>query len=289
MEVKAFLISFEKSLIANGFSPESARRHTLKVANSLKDTDKHKIHAMTDDSGVVKMARNYATKIKALTAEHTAVNAASTNAANDATQKTPATATAVKEDSDDNVENEEDSVAVLKPGKKISKKKERDTKHVTKTAHAVTQKVDAVKHKKVELTESGKKNYHKWLMSKGVFVLAGLILAYIGVLLVYILIALLISVLVAFLVAVAAVGCIGTLAGLIYGVITLFSVVPEGIYEIGLALVIMAVTLALSIAIYNLAVRVVPILWKRFSQYLKEKRTDLRNKLNDIRTECNSK
>ena len=96
-------------------------------------------------------------------------------------------------------------------------------------------------------------------------------------------------ILVAFLVAVAAVGCIGTLAGLIYGVITLFSVVPEGIYEIGLALVIMAVTLALSIAIYNLAVRVVPILWKRFSQYLKEKRTDLRNKLNDIRTECNSK
>lgn len=288
MEVKAFLISFEKSLIANEFSPESARRHTLKVANSLKDTDKNKIHAMTDDSGVVKMARNYAAKIKALTAEHAAVDIASTDNSDKAEQRS-VTATAVKEDGSDGVDNDEDSVTVVKPGKKLSKKNARDTKHVTKTAHAVTQKVDTVKHKKVELTESGKKNYHKWLMSKGILVLAGLIFAYIGVLLVYILIALLISVLVAFLVAVAAVGCIGTLAGLIYGVITLFSVVPEGIYEIGLALVIMAVTLALSIAIYNLAVRVVPILWKRFSQYLKEKRTDLRNKLNDIRTECNSK
>ena len=249
------------------------------------------------------MANNYASRIKALSArEHVIEN--NQNTATISTEFSGSVAdqeaevkrspvitvpTEMLPDSDSN-DSEADSVQIDRKTKKRSKENKDNPKNVTKTAHAVTQKVDAVKkNKKVELTETGKKNYRKWLMSKGVGVLAGLIFAYILVFFIYALIALLISVLVAFLVVVAAIGCIGTLAGLIYGVITLFSVVPEGIYEIGLALVIMAVTLALSIAIYNLAVRVVPILWKRFSQFLKEKRTDLRNKLNDIRTECNAK
>ena len=306
MQIKTFLISFENSLIANGFSPESARRHTLKIAKSLKETDKNKIHAMENGDDVVKMADNYSARIKALSArEHVVENSQDTatvstefrgSVADHESGRSPVK-TAVKEETVEDVNELDDPDEIIinkKNSKKQSKKeKEKDkdeSKKVTKTAHAVTQKVDAVKkNKKVELTETGKKNYRKWLMSKGVGVLAGLIFAYIGVFFVYALIALLISLLVAFLVIIAAIGCIGTLAGLIYGVITLFSVVPEGIYEIGLALVIMAVTLALSIAVYNLAVRVVPILWKRFSQFLKEKRTDLRNKLNDIRTECNAK
>ncbi len=298
MEIKAFLISFEKSLIANGFSPESARRHTLKIAKSLKESDKNKIHSMNDASAVSKMADNYASRIKALSArEHVVENNQDTQtianqfSASTAEQSADAPVkTAVKpEETNDSVQSDDNDL-IIKKNKRSFKKSKAD-KHVTETAHAITQKVDSVKpkYKKVELTPSGKVHYRKWLMSKGVLILAGLIIAYIGVFLVYLLIALLISALVAFLIAVAAVGCIGTLAGLIYGVITLFSVLPEGIYEIGLALVIMAVTLAFSIAIYNLAVRVVPILWKRFSQYLKEKRTDLRNKLNDIRTECNGK
>jgi len=69
--------------------------------------------------------------------------------------------------------------------------------------------------------------------------------------------------------------------------IKLFSVVPEGVYEIGLALVILAVTLAASIGIYNLAVRIVPILWKRFTEFIRDKKDKLRTKLNKVRTECN--
>ncbi len=298
MEIKSFLIKFENSLISNGFSPESARRHTLKIAKSLKETDKNKIHSMNSDDTVVKMADNYASRIKALSArEHVVENDQNTetisNKFSEAVEsqkvadERSGTGTALAE-RDGNDENEADDEVDVKKSRKRGAKND---KRVTKTAHAVTQKIDSVKkkNKKVELTESGKRYYRKWLMSKGMLIFSGLIIAYIGVLLVYMLIALLISILVAFLVAVAAIGCIGTLAGLIYGIITLFSAVPEGIYEIGLALVIMAVTLAFSIAIYNLAVRVVPILWKRFTQYLHERRTYLRNRLNDVRTECNGK
>ena len=144
------------------------------------------------------MANNYASRIKALSArEHVIENSQNTAtistefrgsvADQEAVDKITLVKTAVKEDiPDDSTPDDDDGVEIAKKKNRRSKKEKDDPKYVTKTAHAVTQKVDAVKkNKKVELTETGKKNFRKWLMSKGIGVLAGLIFAYIGIFLVY--------------------------------------------------------------------------------------------------------
>lgn len=266
MEVKTFLISFEKALIADGFSSESARHHTLKIAKSLKDTDKKRIHAMQDDAAITTLAGNYASRIRSINeASHTG------NEIND-------TATIAKQFN----KSSDKSFAHTKSRTKTKIK-------VNKTPHATTQKIDVVRgrNQKVELTSEGRKKYFKWMFSSGLGTALLVIGASCAYIIVYALIALLIACLVTILVAIAAIGCVATLAGLIYGVIKLFSVVPEGIYEIGLALLILGITLAVSISLYNLAVRIVPILWTKFTAYVRTKRGELREKLNKVRTECN--
>ena len=282
MEVKAFLISFEKSLIEDGFSSESARHHTLKIAKSLKDSDKAKIHAMQSTAPVKRMASSYAAKIKSFNKTEEVVDTES-DTVTIARQFSESTATSPDFKTGSLEANTKDDVTV-----KVRYETSTKTK-IQKTEHATTQKIDVVKQKdkKVRLTPEGRSRYLKWSFSSGLSVWAGAALFAAASLFVYILISVLITSLVVILVAFAAIGVVGTLAGLIYGIIKLFSVVPEGIYEIGLALVILAVTMAVGIGLYNLAVRIVPILWKRYTSYVKEKRILLRTKLNKIRTECN--
>jgi len=278
MEVKTFLIIFEKSLIANGFSSESARHHTLRVAKSLKDADKIRIHTMQNDSGIKNLADNYSKRIKDL-------------ASGDNKEKVPTrTGTTNGKPNKDSIDNRRTiSAPPAPPAKKELALKTPKDNRIKKTAHASTQKIDVIKtkNKKVELTPEGRSKYIKWMFTNGLGTGVLLVLSSIAIIIVYALIAILISALVLVLVALAALGCIATLAGLIYGLIKLFSVVPEGVYEIGLALVILAVTLAASIGIYNLAVRIVPILWKRFTEFIRDKKDKLRTKLNKVRTECN--
>ena len=280
MEVKTFLITFEKSLIADGFNNESARQHTLKIAKSLKDSDKAKIHSMQSDAPIVRMAKNYAARVRAEEAEYgksdintTTIDRQFHSADETATyQTTPAA----------------EQIAVKERPESVTFRR-RKKSAASNTPHATTQKLDVVKSKpqKVKLTPEGRSLYTKWVFSKGIPTWCAVFFAAIASFAVYALIAILIASLVAVLVAIAAIGCVCTLAGFIYGIIKLFSVVPEGVYEIGLSLLILGITLASSIGIYNLALRIVPILWKRFSEFLRSKRYALRERLNLIRTECN--
>ena len=296
MEVKSFLITFEKNLIRNGFSPESARKHTLKIAKTLKDADKNKIHAMNEDGAVIKLAENYSAKIKRLSGggngedekQNTATISKQFNSAIEQNDSPTVTDAPHKVDAE---EEQDDVESVLKQERKTPSQIQSVKDDNASVNTVKTQTMDTVgkKKKKVELTERGKIEYRRWMMSNGVGLTFKTILSAIGSAIVYALIAVLICALIAVLVFVAALGCMGALAGLIYGVIKLFSVTPEGIYEIGLALVIAAVTLSLSIALYNLAVRITPILWKRFTQFVREKKDAVRERLNSVRTECNER
>ena len=79
------------------------------------------------------------------------------------------------------------------------------------------------------------------------------------------------------LIGVAAAGVSVSLVGLVYGIIKLFTVRPEGAYEIGLAAVIGGFTMFVCILLYNLAVRYIPRLFPIARQLLSfeaEKITD---------------
>lgn len=282
MEVKSFLIRFEKTLIENGFSSESARSHTLKIAKSLKDADKAKIHAMQSDEPVVRMAERYIRIMNSNQGaeDKTAEADTMTVSRNFSDSGKTTESDAVKENT---LGDTEENVRTFQKSSRTNDSKENEP--------AETQTIKKVKKKKIKnkvpLTEEGRGRYVKWIFSTGFKVWIPTFFAGLAALIVYILIALLISALVGVLVGIAAIGCIATLAGLIYGVVKIFSVVPEGIYEMGLGLLVLGITLAASIGIYNLAIRIVPILWKSFSQFIGSKKQELRTYLNSVRTECN--
>lgn len=304
MEIKAFLITFEKSLIADGFSPESARTHTLKIAKSLKDSDKAKIKSMQNPTAVSVLADKYAAKIRRLSemsvfdedkADTVTIArqfSESTSISDDEIKKYTIVSTEGERSSSD--PNEADiSEDTDSDSNEINVKRtglgNKTRQNITKVPRAKTQKLDIVKDQitKVELNEIGKEKYRQFIMTKGIGIGAGVVFAGFVSIIVYAVIAVLIVSLVALLVAVSVVGCVGTLAGLIYGIVKLFSVLPEGLYELGLALLILGITIAAGIAVYNLAIRFVPLLWKLFTKFLNQKRADLRIYLNKVRTECN--
>lgn len=69
-----------------------------------------------------------------------------------------------------------------------------------------------------------------------------------------------------------------SLIGLIYGGIKLFTVLPEGLYEMGLAAIICGCTMLISIILYNLGIRFLPLLFaplKSFVLFTVDKIIDL--------------
>ncbi len=75
-----------------------------------------------------------------------------------------------------------------------------------------------------------------------------------------------IAVLVALVVAIVGIGTALVLVGLIFGIIKCFSILPVGLYEVGLAIAIAGVTMFFSVLIYNVAVRFTPKLYSFISR-----------------------
>lgn len=152
-----------------------------------------------------------------------------------------------------------------------------------------TQKIDKIKSiSKEPLSANGKKEFAKRIAIASVPAGIATLLIAVLVILGYTFIAALIAFFIAILVAVTVLGGVSTLAGLIYGIVTLFSSAPEGIYEIGITFIILAVTLALAILSYNIAVRFIPVLWSKYTASVtNELISKLRRHLNNVRKECN--
>ncbi len=88
---------------------------------------------------------------------------------------------------------------------------------------------------------------------------------FIGVL--YATVSAVIAVFVALVVAVVGIGTAFVLVGLIYGIIKCFSLLPIGLYEVGLAVAIAGVTMLFSVLIYNVAVRFTPKLYSLIARF----------------------
>lgn len=96
------------------------------------------------------------------------------------------------------------------------------------------------------------------------FPIFALIWGVIGVL--YAAVSSVIAALVAVVVAIVGIGTALALVGLIFGIIKCFSVLPVGLYEIGLAVVISGITMLVSVLVYNLAVRLIPKFYSLLSR-----------------------
>lgn len=314
MEIKAFLIGFEKSLIANDFTPEAARHHTLKVAKALSENDKKRIASFENYEQVSELATNYAVRIRIKNKESSAkIN-------NDTSSDTAAISGNFSKSINDNNnevvkvyphvnkgfknENAEDAKTLMFTSVKTEKnvttdssnfkttqikavKREKQTEYAfDETTNDNTKRISKVNGNKVQLSKDGKLEFNKRIAMRSPLIVFGFICAGTVAFAVYSFIAALIVMFVLLLVAVIVTGGVGTLAGFIYGIIKLFTVLPEGLYEIGFALAIAGITLALSICSYNIAVRVIPVLWRKFTDFLRSCLKKFRVYINNIRKEC---
>lgn len=138
----------------------------------------------------------------------------------------------------------------------------------------------------LEVGENGKKIY--WIavicLSPLLLFLNLVYLAFFGLL--YAAVAAAIVACVILLVGIVAAGSAVALVGLVYGVIRLFTIPAEGLYEIGLAIIIIGLVMLFGILIYNFALRVLPLLFgqiKRLFLFLTEKVNSL---LYYLKKEC---
>ena len=86
--------------------------------------------------------------------------------------------------------------------------------------------------------------------------------------------------------AVVVVGSFFSLFGIVFGIIQLFTVVPAGIYEIGIGVIIAGITMLIGVLIYNAAIRLMPIVMKRYSAFAKSLLKKAWNHLVDLKKEC---
>ncbi len=78
-----------------------------------------------------------------------------------------------------------------------------------------------------------------------------------------------IAALVVLLVGEVAIGAAVSIVGVIYGVSQLFSSMPIGLFELGIAITVLGATMLLGIIIYNLAVRFLPFVLKQFFRFIR--------------------
>lgn len=257
MEINIFMTEIEKSLIANGISEMDAKKHARIILRLMSENGNGDISRVKTEREIYEIVSEYLGKTRRERAPSEIMSVKNITPPARGDTSLPADGSAYGRVAPDGAryKTSKFSAAEEAPDVGATRKMERTVKkHIVKT----------------ELSDGEKKEYRKIVLKNIPALLAVYFAIGLVSFVVYTLIALLITALLCVLVSVTVVGSVGSLAGLIYGVIKLFSIVPEGIFEIGFALVIAGVTLALCICIYNLSVRAAPIFWKKFTAYLKD-------------------
>lgn len=325
MEKNAFLEKFVRCLISGGVPRDTALNVTKRLSSNFTERDLERIGNMKDDGDVERISRAYIKKLTdemPRSEQQAAVGSVENNggdtaaftarispvtpsvnrnvAPKDATRsfaqvkRNPGTPPRIDGDTVTRTpEDDTDNMASTGQYRKVKKepviiKSDLDG-DVTVTEKTETRKIGAVKKlpAKVPLSAEGKKEYSKEILKRSPAICAVGALSVIGIAVSYGGITLLIALFIGLMIFFTVAGCVGGIAGIVYGTVKLFSVVPEGIYEIGLALVIFGVLVALAILSYNVAIRLIPKLWLKLTGYISERRRDVRDYLNRLRTECN--
>ncbi|MBQ8474488.1 MAG: hypothetical protein IJ499_02355 [Clostridia bacterium] len=162
-----------------------------------------------------------------------------------------------------------------------------DATRINMTAPHEPIKPHYTEYRKTELTQRGKKFF--WTgFALTLPIIALIVVAYFG------LYALCMCSVAALIVACFAVvgiiviaGSLICLVGLVFGIITLFSSVGIGIYEIGFSVIVSGITLLLGVGVYLLATTALPYLLRQLSAFFKHTLAQVPTLLDRIKEECN--
>ncbi len=103
---------------------------------------------------------------------------------------------------------------------------------------------------------------------------------------VFAVVSVLIALLIAALVAIVVAGVVIPLVGIIFGIIKAYTEFTVGLYEIGLGIAIAGVAMFVGILVYNLAVRLLPFVLKKFAVFSKFVLRSIGKLVKRIRKEC---
>lgn len=274
MDLSVFKRSLCDALVKRGVAPDIAQHHVSALIKTFTDDDIAEISAysaanttlavdsIADSISEVLIGKDAATAQKsenapALVAHDDAVTAQFS------AQRPRSTRTAVKEEpkrTSAEPKRSEPRPSHQRPAASEQKKQAPVRKPAPKAADTAQRRDPKPKPKAVG-NEDGKKKFWTifWCVSPITAFLAILFYALFGFM--YAAVAVFIVALVAALIAVIAAGSVISLISFIYGIIKLFSVMPEGTYEIGLGFVVMGITMFVGIALYNIAVRLLPLVF----------------------------
>ena len=235
MEYSVFLNELQQSLVERGIDVASAQKHVTALTRTLTESDIKEVEQFRSREEFAELSDNLANAIKRRNAARTKANQESGN-------KTGSIAQPVQ------------NRPVNDP------KKER-------TSTALAQPEDGFET--MEIGPKGKKIF--WIslacLSPLLLILGLAFLAFFGAL--YALAFILIVGSLALMALIVAGGSAVAIVGLIYGVIRLFSVPSEGLYEIGLGIIIIGISTLVAILLYNLALRLMPFLIKKIGVFFK--------------------
>ena len=251
MELNVFLGELKQALINRGVAPEAAERHAGKLQQSFEADDLKEIEEMDSNDEIEALADSVALILKKRTPQ-------ATGYAEGMPEKT-------------SIQNPI-PVSSAETKNKSDKKSEDDEVFEFEEHEVATEKGKTVFLVGLILTLPI--TLALLIAIYGLF--AGLFAAIVG----------LIVALVVGMIALIAGGAVCSLVGIVYGVTQLFSFVEAGIYEIGLGVTVAGIVLLLSVLIYNLAIRVVPILITKLAQFVGFVTKKIKELFFNIRREC---
>ena len=289
MEFNAFIAALKSSLVERGIDQNTADRYVTSVSRSFQEDDLKRIATYQKPTDFSSLSDSIAATIKRKTVpaekpRPAAPQAPRTNARPQSAQQEPAG----RSQPAARPAAEHKPVHIEEP-KSFAQRAADYFKSLTAKKPAADNKPRIKEERESEILEVGENG--KLIFWAAVICLSPiwlfLALIYFGFFAaLYAAVTLAIVACVLALIAIVTAGSAVALVGLVYGVIRLFSIPAEGLYEIGLAVIIVGLVLLFGILIYNFALRVLPLLYaqiKRLFLFLTDK---LKSLIYHLKKEC---
>lgn len=265
MEFNAFLAALKSSLVERGIDQNTADRYVTAVSRSFKEDDLHRIATYQKPSDFASLSDNLSAAIKRKKAAETPNKSSAAAPA----QQSPARIAPQSRSAASSRRVRPTQNTQAAPEKKSFPDNVIDFFRTLPARFSAAKKKPAQDDNDsefMEVGENGKKIF--WIAFACLSpLLLFFLLVYFGFFAaLYVAVALAIVFCVIVLVLLVAAGSAVALIGLVYGVIRLFSIPAEGLYEIGLAIIIIGLVMLFGVLIYNLALRVLPLLFRQIKR-----------------------
>ena len=289
MELNAFLAALKSSLVERGIDQNTADRYATSVSHSFQENDLKRIATYQKPTDFSSLSDNLAATIKRKTAAaEKARTAAPQMQKEHARPQNASTGQTGKSQPSTRSAAEHNAVHIEEPTSLVQRVTD-FFKSLTNRKSAANKTPRSKEEHGSEILEVGENG--KLIFWVAVVCLSPLwlflALVYFGFFAaLYVAVTLAIVGCVLLLVAIVTAGSAVALVGLVYGALRLFSIPAEGLYEIGLAVIIIGLVLLFGVLIYNFALRVLPLLYaqiKRLFLFLTDK---LKILIYQLKKEC---